>query len=205
MNKSGIYQILNKLTGKSYIGSAVNIKNRWSVHLNLLKINNNPCRFLQHAWNKYGEEAFQFNVLEYVSNPEWLIEIEQYWIDFLETANGEYGYNICPVAGSHLGVKRSEETKNKISKKHKGKIATEATRYKMSKATSKDKKGKKRKPFTEEHKKNMSKAFSKAKTGKRRKPFTEDHKNKISESHKGLTHSEETKEKMRIKYWSKYE
>jgi group I intron endonuclease len=73
---TGIYQILNKVNGKSYVGSAVNIKKRWAVHRHTLR-NNKNSPHLQKAWNKYGEESFEFNVLEYVPNVEWLLEIEQ--------------------------------------------------------------------------------------------------------------------------------
>jgi group I intron endonuclease len=97
MSKSGVYQILNKVNGKYYVGSAIDIEERWLDHRYRFKTNKNS-RYLQNAWNKHGEEAFQFNVLEYVQNPEWLIEIEQYWIDFLEASNPKFGYNICPIA-----------------------------------------------------------------------------------------------------------
>ena len=70
--KSGIYQILNKLNNKIYVGSAVNLSNRWSTHKCKLKQNKHGSPILQNAWNKYGEDAFKFEVLEHVTNPEWL-------------------------------------------------------------------------------------------------------------------------------------
>jgi len=51
---SGIYQIKNTLNGKFYVGSAVNIKQRWSTHISSLNKNNHHSGHLQNAWNKYG-------------------------------------------------------------------------------------------------------------------------------------------------------
>lgn len=170
--KSGIYQILNNINGKSYVGSAIDLERRLKNHHTALINNKSRHSFLQNAWNKYGKEAFQFNILEYVQNPEWLIEIEQYWIDFLETANREYGYNICTIAGSCLGIKLSEETKKKMSEACKGRIFTEEHKRKMSlSSTGKHK--------SEKHKQRISEV-------RKGHLVTEETKNKISKSNKTI-------------------
>lgn len=56
----GIYKIVNKLNGKFYLGSALDIEKRWSNHLSTLRNNKHPNSFLQNSWNKYGEENFNF-------------------------------------------------------------------------------------------------------------------------------------------------
>jgi hypothetical protein len=118
--KSGIYCIKNIITNKVYIGSSVNIKNRIKGHERLLKRDGHYNNYLQKAWSKYKEESFMFTVLERVIN-EQLIEREQYWIDFYQSAKRKFGYNICPKAGNTLGVRPSKETLIKLSKAQSGK------------------------------------------------------------------------------------
>lgn len=59
--------------------------------------------------------CIDFIVLE-VCNPENCIEREQYYIDLLKP-----DMNVCKVAGSSLGVKRTDETKEKLRQIHLGK------------------------------------------------------------------------------------
>ena len=105
----GIYKITNTVTGKFYIGSAVNIKIRWANHRSRLGANKHGNRHLQNSWNKHGEDSFTFEVLE-CCEKERLIEREQFYID-----NEKPAYNISPTAGNSLGVKHTDETKRKIS------------------------------------------------------------------------------------------
>lgn len=140
--KSGIYKIINKINNKIYIGSAKNIKQRLKNHKTCL-INNKHCNeYLQLSFNKYGNDCFIFEIIEYCEI-EKLVEREQYYID---TLNPEY--NICRVAYSRLGTKHSEETKKKIglksfgrneaiSKGHLGKTKDRYTIEQMIKANSK--------------------------------------------------------------------
>lgn len=107
--KTGIYSITNKITDKRYIGSAVNIDIRWSKHKLDLKNDKHHSLKLQRAWKKYGESAFEFEIL-YECDKSELLFCEQNWIDFYGVDNL---YNIYPIAGSPLGIKRSDETKRK--------------------------------------------------------------------------------------------
>lgn len=111
-----IYCILNKLNGNRYVGSAINFYKRKYAHLFALKNNKHHSSYLQNAWNKYGEDMFEFMVLEEVENKEELIIKEQWWLD-----NSECNYNICKIAGSTLGRECSDETKKKISESNSGK------------------------------------------------------------------------------------
>ena len=120
MMKSGVYQIYNPIDGKRYIGSTIDIVRRLKEHRRHLIGNYHHNAHLQNAWNKYGD-VFEFKPLEYCE-PDQLLELEQYYIDYYNSANHDFGYNIDAVVdhtapGFHL----SEETKQKISKKHKGK------------------------------------------------------------------------------------
>jgi group I intron endonuclease len=107
---AGIYWIKNLINGKIYVGSTICFKKRFREHKKYLKEKAHKNLHLQNAWNKYGEENFIFEVLEKLENNDELIKREQFFIDKL---NPEY--NICKIAGNCLGVKRTEETKNKYS------------------------------------------------------------------------------------------
>lgn len=107
MKKSGIYQILNKVNGKSYIGSSINLAWRKTKHFTELRNNKHHSIILQRAFLKYGEDNFEFKILVNCL-PEYLIKLEQWFIDNI---NSEY--NVAKIAGSCLGVKRSKESINK--------------------------------------------------------------------------------------------
>lgn len=198
---SGIYKIENILTGKYYVGSAINIKKRWREHINKLRRGTHENDHLQKAFNKYGEDAFNFEVLEFALFPEDLVPLEQKYIDEL---NPEY--NLCPTAGSSLGVKRSEEFKLKVSEANKGKHPSEETKRKLSESS-------KGKTLSEETKRKLSEAHkgNKSTLGKHWKVSEEGRKH-MSEAQKGNKNaldkhpSKETKQKMseaRKKYWEK--
>lgn len=106
--KSGIYQILNEINGESYIGSSVNIIERWQRHRKDLKGNRHHSRFLQRAYNKYGVENFKYLVLEFCEK-NILAERENYYLDCLKPI-----YNICPKAYNQVGKKLTEEHKEKL-------------------------------------------------------------------------------------------
>lgn len=63
-SRPGIYLIIHKESGRAYVGQSVNIYSRWSVHKAQLRTNTHHCEYLQRAWNKYGEESFEFRVVQ---------------------------------------------------------------------------------------------------------------------------------------------
>ena len=52
----GIYSIRNKINGKKYIGSSVDIYRRWGVHLRNLVRHRHPNEHLQRAWDQYEKK-----------------------------------------------------------------------------------------------------------------------------------------------------
>jgi len=123
---SGIYAINNIINGHKYIGSSINIKERWRLHILRLKNNIHHNIHLQRAWEKYGEENFNFIIL-LKCEIKHLLKNEQ---DYLDKESPEY--NICPIAGNSLGVIRSDEYRKKQSIVQKGKIISEEIRKKIS-------------------------------------------------------------------------
>jgi len=126
MKNNGVYKIVNLANNKVYIGSTGNkcgFKKRWSYHLNDLRQNKHHSRHLQRAWNKYGEDSFVFEILEIIEEftKETLLLREQYYLDLYESYNVDLGYNICKIAGSSLGVKKTPEQIKQMSEIRKGK------------------------------------------------------------------------------------
>lgn len=60
----GIYSIKNKVNGKIYIGQSTDIIDRLRHHLSELRHNRHSNSYLQRSFNKYGEENFEFDVVE---------------------------------------------------------------------------------------------------------------------------------------------
>jgi group I intron endonuclease len=109
-----IYKILTKSNNKIYIGSAINFKKRKESHLKDLKNNNHHSKYLQRVYNKYGKNNLEFSILTEIFDKKYLLKEEQYWLDYYQPF-GKNGYNSCKIAGSMLGFKHSEKTKQKIS------------------------------------------------------------------------------------------
>ena len=145
---SGIYSIEHVASGRLYIGSAVDLHSRWAQHTRELEGGWHGNQKLQNAWVKYGEYAFRFAVIE-ICPAARLIEREQHYIDTLDPH-----YNIAKIAGNHLGVKRSAETRKRLSESAKGRKFSLETRAKMRAA----KLGTK---LSDEHRKNISAAAQK--------------------------------------------
>ena len=90
----GVYQIKNKIDGKSYIGSSINVKNRLYKHLWMLKNDKHDNTYLQNAYNKYGNESFEFQILELCDESN-LILTENKYIELYETLYSKNGYNLA--------------------------------------------------------------------------------------------------------------
>ena len=140
---TGVYKITNTINNKIYVGSTANKLGfiaRWKHHLSRLRKNKHCNQHLQRAFNKHGEGALIFEILE-TCEKDHCIPLEQKYLDSLKPYNPTIGYNICAVAGSTLGRKHSAETRAKISKNrtygephNKNKQMTEEARKNMSSA-----------------------------------------------------------------------
>lgn len=99
---AGIYAIENVINDTVYLGQAIDVEKRWRQHVLGLNKRTHFNRLLQADWNKYGQAAFKFSVLEYCA-VETLTEREQHYLD-IHVSTG-YCYNIArnvhtPAKGS---------------------------------------------------------------------------------------------------------
>lgn len=174
MKISGIYRIESKVKPERvYIGSSINIGNRWRRHLSTLKLKQHGSIKLQNHVNKYGIDDLIFTIITECEKVD-LIKTEQ---SFINSYNPYF--NICKIAGSSLGVKRSDEYRKAKREFMKGN--TNGFGHCQS----------------EEMK-------LKSKTNCFHPPLSDEHKRKIGIAAKGNKYnlgkkaSEETKQKMRI-------
>ena len=123
-----IYKIYCLSNYKIYIGSSMNVSKRWQYHIQDLKKGSHRNNYLQHAWNKYGEENFVFSIIETIEDKNELVNREQYWMDYYQSHNLDIGFNLCPTAESQLGHKWTNEQKKKQSERMKGKMSSEEAR-----------------------------------------------------------------------------
>ena len=182
----GVYQITNKTNGHKYIGSSINIWKRWGSHLAELRKNTHSGVHLQNAWNKYGEDSFEFSVLIFC-DAENILLYEQSCLDSLKPE-----YNIRKsVYNSRAGTKATDETKAKLRESHLGNKPSDETRAKMSKAGMGNKNGLGYK-HTDEAKAKISKISLGNKYNLGYK-HTEESKLNMGKSKLGQKRSEETK------------
>ena len=139
-NSCGIYLIFNSVTRKYYVGSSSTtsgVEGRWKRHKTLLNLGMHHSKKLQRAWNKYPHSVWQWILHEpfpYSTPIKFILEREQFWIDFYNSARD--GYNASPTAGNSSGFRHTKETKKKLSNARKGKghPHTQESRDKISQA-----------------------------------------------------------------------
>lgn len=107
----GIYAILSP-SGRVYVGQSCNLKKRKYEHFRLLRNGKHTNSILQSSYDKY-KDGLIFFVIERFEDASKLTEREQYWIDAFDSFGK--GMNLTPAANSSLGVKRTEESKLRIS------------------------------------------------------------------------------------------
>ena len=137
--KSGVYRWVNKKNGSTYIGSSVNLRQRFYKYYSTSHLQKYKT-IIHQALLKYSHSKFSLEIIEYCDKNS-LISREQYYIDKLKP-----DYNILKTANSSLGFKHSqetldyfknirkvsEETKKNLSQAAIGRVLSEAEKSKIS-------------------------------------------------------------------------
>jgi hypothetical protein len=203
--KSGIYQIVNVLDGKKYYGQSVDIPTRWRRHRYLLRCGKHRNHHLQHAFVKYGEANFKFEVVCYCE-PAQLQTLEAKLI-----AHNAGGYNVTIVTAgkithsaetrqkiaaaqqgtgnSYYGKKHSKAARQRMSDSHKAANLSDETRRKLSESHS----GAKNHNYGKTCSAETRRKIGDANRGRKASPAT---RRKLSAMRKGKPKSEEHKRKI---------
>ncbi len=134
-----IYALINNVNHKLYVGSTTNPYNRFRGHTSSLRCNRHRNPYLQNAHNKYGKGCFTPVVLEFVDGVNNLMTREIFWINYFESCNKDFGYNIEMPNESGCGFTSAPETREKISEIKTGGKHSKETRDKMVEAWKKRK------------------------------------------------------------------
>lgn len=102
MKPGVIYYIRCTANGRLYVGSTTKAKprHRWLEHLHGLRKGKHHSQHLQRAYDKHGEAAFLFEVVEQVQGGAELLAREQAHID----QHRAIVMNSSPVSASHLAA-----------------------------------------------------------------------------------------------------
>lgn len=205
----GIYEILNLVDNKFYIGSSIRMGTRFASHRRELRRGEHSNLILQRAWDKYGEAWFQFKPILTCAK-SMLLFYEQQLID-----KAKPEYNIAVAAGAPMRGRKhtaefctaararrhTPEARARISAAQMGRanpsahIAHEFNRGKARSAETRarisaNRKGK-RVGFTQ-----SAETRAKISAARKGKPLSAEHCAKLSASHKGMTLPAESRAKL---------
>lgn len=103
-----IYFVEHKDTGRVYVGQTTRqLGQRWNEHQK-----SSYCNLLYRAIKKYGKDRFDIYPVDYANNQLELNAKEVFYIDLLNSASRDFGFNLR-AGGSH--GKHSDESKQKMS------------------------------------------------------------------------------------------
>jgi len=116
-----IYRILNVATDHFYVGSTINHRRRKWEHWDALKKNTHHCSALQAAWNYYGADAFEFEIIETCGDAEAMLVEED--VLLLQHAGQPHCYNTAVSVFQSASV--LDATRGKISQTLRDKFASD--------------------------------------------------------------------------------
>jgi hypothetical protein len=88
---------------------------------------------LQAAYKNYGALNFSFTIIEITAKSN-IIEREQFWIDTLDSTNPKKGYNRRKIANSNFGIIHTDQSRKKMSIGHIGLKRSKEAQEKISKS-----------------------------------------------------------------------
>ena len=130
-----VYIITNTVNAKQYVGISADLERRWARHRNA-----NEGQLIHRAIKKYGVEAFVFTHVADCFDVETAKTLERAFIVEHNTKMPN-GYNMTDGGDGTLGMKKTEEHKQKIRESNKKTWGDSALRSLVSKRNSELKKG----------------------------------------------------------------
>lgn len=122
-----VYAIRHTHSSTVYIGQTVNWAHRKKAHLYGLRSSKHSNKHLQCAFAKYGEDNFDFCVLEYC-DVDNLTLLEQSWVDQMRVL----GFRVCnfghTVSKPTRGYRHSEGALQKIRAANTGRVVSDQSR-----------------------------------------------------------------------------
>lgn len=111
--KSGVYRITCTRDGRVYIGQSTDIQRRWRFHKSRLnrKMHANPL--LQAAWDKYGQEAFRFDIITKCQLHELDLH-EKHWVAKYQALDPMKGFNQAEIKIKRLTRKKQVSLWSKV-------------------------------------------------------------------------------------------
>ncbi len=95
-NGTGVYCITNIIDEKVYIGSTCHdINHRITMHRSRLRCGKHANPHLQASYNKFGEDAFSWDILIKAENN--IHELESFWCEIFSSHENDFGYNMKKV------------------------------------------------------------------------------------------------------------
>ena len=131
---SGVYLIKCLTTNKVYVGSSSNIRYRFWQHRSHLRKGIHHSSRLQREWQEYGENSFEFLVIEEVEVDK-LFAREKYYINLYQSLKPEHGYNIALVTQTRRKtsvIKEDTSIKTASDGTINGKVITSFTTTELS-------------------------------------------------------------------------
>lgn len=183
-----IYIITNIVNARQYVGITNNLKRRWSDHKRA-----NGGQQIHSAIKKYGVDSFVFSHIADAFDLESAQAIERLLIAEHNTKS-PCGYN--HTDGGDGVVNPSDETKEKIAAKQRGKKHTPETIAKMALAKTGKLSTMKGKTFSAEIRAKMSEARKGKVPSNKGVPMSEASKRKVSASKKGKPWTNEQRAKI---------
>lgn len=150
MQVSGIYRIINIVTGKMYIGQSLDVKNRIRVHRYQLKKGNHGNDFLSRSYNIHGASNFIYEILYTIEDKtkeqaiHILNEKEEYFINKYNSFVNGYNLtsgggnkifseeSIAKMSASHIGQTQSLKCRQMSSERMKNRIVSDETKRRLS-------------------------------------------------------------------------
>lgn len=119
---TGIYMFTNKINNKKYVGQSVDCDRRFQEHRRAA----HPEKYcktgkerdfntpIHKAFQKYGFDNFSYEILEECSRAA-LNERERYWIQYYQTTNRDYGYNLSEGGQDCVGASGEFHSQAKLT------------------------------------------------------------------------------------------